>query len=184
MRCLNTGFLHGLTGREGGGGGSPPPVFWANKASRAIFAATVGQYWLIIKINGTNSVHFWEILSILWEICYLKGIFRNHSSPPPVRQQFWKVSPENFLTTRFVKFFDNFLTIRKSSFRPLNFFLPVRPWLSAIVLLEHYPHLRVLHHQHAFFDHFFDHFSIHFFKVVNDLRYSAFHRFQNPFTKR
>ena len=30
-----------------------------NKASRAIFASrTVGQYSLIIKINGTNSVNF------------------------------------------------------------------------------------------------------------------------------
>jgi hypothetical protein len=36
----------------------------------------------------------WEILSVLWEICYLIGIFRNHSSsPPPRRQQFWKVFP-------------------------------------------------------------------------------------------
>jgi hypothetical protein len=41
----------------------------------------------------------WEILSILWEICYcLIGIFRNHS--PPGRQQFWKVSPENFFWQR------------------------------------------------------------------------------------
>ena len=46
------------------------------------------------------------------EKCYLIGIFRNHS-PPPRRQQFWKVSPENF--------FDNAGTIRKSR---ANFFPP------------------------------------------------------------
>ena len=48
-------------GRGGieGGGSPPPPVCWANKASRAIFASqSGGQYWLIIKINGTNSVNF------------------------------------------------------------------------------------------------------------------------------
>ena len=51
-------------GVPGEGGGSPP-VCWTNKASRAIFASqsgnirfTVGQYWFIIKINGTNSVNF------------------------------------------------------------------------------------------------------------------------------
>ena len=46
--------------RTGGEGApAPPPVCWANKASRAIFAShAVGQYWLIIKINGTNSVNF------------------------------------------------------------------------------------------------------------------------------
>jgi hypothetical protein len=68
----------------------------------------------------------WEILSILSEICYLIGIFRNHCPPPPPprQQQFWKVSPENF--------FDNAGTIRnwvgQISFRPPNFFFPVRPW--------------------------------------------------------
>jgi hypothetical protein len=52
---------HGRTGE----GAAASPVCWANKASRAIFASqsgnirfTVGQYWLIIKINGTNSVNF------------------------------------------------------------------------------------------------------------------------------
>jgi hypothetical protein len=63
----------------------------------------------------------WEILSILWEICYLIGILESFSNN--FRQQFWKVSPENF--------FDNAGTIRKSRadfFPPPNFFLPVRPW--------------------------------------------------------
>jgi hypothetical protein len=58
-------------------GGSPPSLLGKQSQSGNI-RFTVGQYWLIIKINGTN----WEILSILWEICYLIGIFHNHSSPP------------------------------------------------------------------------------------------------------
>ena len=42
-------------GEGGGGGQPPPPVCWANKASRASSLHS-GQYWLIIKINGTNFV--------------------------------------------------------------------------------------------------------------------------------
>ena len=44
-------------GVPGGGaeGAAAPPVCWANKASRQV-RFTVGQYWLIIKINGTNFV--------------------------------------------------------------------------------------------------------------------------------
>ena len=81
---------------------------------------TVGQYWLIIKINGTNSVHFVRILSILWEICYLIGIFRNHSSPSTTILE--RFSGKFFLTTRAQS--EKFGQI---SFRPPNFFLPVRP---------------------------------------------------------
>ena len=49
-----------LGGGAGGGGQPPPPlpVCWANKASRAIFASQSGYSWLIIKVNGTNSVNF------------------------------------------------------------------------------------------------------------------------------
>jgi hypothetical protein len=37
---------------------SPPPPSLLGKQSRGNIRSTVGQYWLIIKKNGTNSVHF------------------------------------------------------------------------------------------------------------------------------
>jgi hypothetical protein len=40
----------GVMGVPGGGG--------ANKAKSGNIRFTVGEYWLIIKINGTNSVNF------------------------------------------------------------------------------------------------------------------------------
>jgi hypothetical protein len=58
----------------------------------------------------------WEILSILWEICYLIGIFRNHSSPPPVDNNFGK-----FLLKIFFDNSGDSGTIRKSR---ANFFRP------------------------------------------------------------
>jgi hypothetical protein len=43
----------------GGGGGSPPPPSFLGKQNQwGNIRFTVGQYWLIIKINGTNSVNF------------------------------------------------------------------------------------------------------------------------------
>jgi hypothetical protein len=55
---LNTiGKKHGRTGRGGGRGGSPPSLLGKQSQSGNI-RFTVGQYWLIIKINGTNSVNF------------------------------------------------------------------------------------------------------------------------------
>jgi hypothetical protein len=42
----------------------------------------------------------WEILSNLWEICYLIGIFRNHSSPPPSTTILESFSGKFFLKTR------------------------------------------------------------------------------------
>ena len=44
--------MHGRTGRGGGrrGGGK--------QSQSGNIRFTVGQYWLIIKINGTNSVNF------------------------------------------------------------------------------------------------------------------------------
>ena len=47
--------MHGRTGRGGGGGASPPSLFGKQSQSGNI-RSTVGQYWLIIKKNGTNSV--------------------------------------------------------------------------------------------------------------------------------
>jgi hypothetical protein len=44
-------------GVPGVGGGQPPR--WLGKQSQSgNIRFTVGQYWLIIKINGTNSVNF------------------------------------------------------------------------------------------------------------------------------
>jgi hypothetical protein len=65
----------------------------------------VGQYSLHSRAILAYYKNKWDkfcgkFCQFLWEICYLIGIFRNHSSPSPRRQQFWKVSPEVFLTTR------------------------------------------------------------------------------------
>jgi hypothetical protein len=49
----------GVPGGGGGGGGSPPPPSLLGKQSQSSdIRFTVGQYWLIIKINGRNSVNF------------------------------------------------------------------------------------------------------------------------------
>ena len=42
----------------GGGGSPPPPQFVGQTKPVGQYSLTVGQYWLIIKINGTNSVNF------------------------------------------------------------------------------------------------------------------------------
>ena len=99
-------WVHGRIGRGGGGwGGSPPPPstpppsLLGKQSQSDNIRFTVEQYWLIIKVNGTNSVN-----------------------PPPVDNNFGK-----FLRKIF---FDNSGTIRKVgqiSFRPPNFFFPVRP---------------------------------------------------------
>ena len=47
---------HGRTGLGGEGGGSPPSLLGKQSQSGNI-RFTVGQHWLIIKINGTNSVN-------------------------------------------------------------------------------------------------------------------------------
>ena len=88
------------------------PVCWANKASRAIFRFTVGQYWLTIKINGTNSVNF-----VGNSVNFVGNMLSNRnfskSLPPPRDNNFGK-----FLRKIF---FDNLGTIRKSR---ANFFPP------------------------------------------------------------
>jgi hypothetical protein len=40
----------------GEGGGSPPPSLLGKQSQSGNIRFTVGQYWLIIKVNGTNSV--------------------------------------------------------------------------------------------------------------------------------
>ena len=53
--CKFNKSTHGCTRR----GGSPPPPSLLDKQSQSgNIRFTVGQYWLIIKINGTNSVNF------------------------------------------------------------------------------------------------------------------------------
>jgi hypothetical protein len=47
----------GVPGGGGGGGGSPPSLLGKQSQSGNI-RFTVGQYWLIIKINWSNSVNF------------------------------------------------------------------------------------------------------------------------------
>ena len=67
----------------------------------------------------------WEMLSILWEICYVIVTFRNHSSPPPSTTILERFSGKKFLTT-----WAQSEKVGQISFRPPNFFLPVRPWLQ------------------------------------------------------
>ena len=50
-------WVYRAGGGGGGGGGSPPSLLGKQSQSGNI-RFTVGQYWLIIKINGTNSVNF------------------------------------------------------------------------------------------------------------------------------
>ena len=50
----------GVPGGGGGGrgGAAAPPNLLGEQSQSGNFRFTVGQYWLIIKINGTNSVNF------------------------------------------------------------------------------------------------------------------------------
>ena len=89
--------------------GQTKPVGQYSLHSRAILAYYKNKWDKFCQI-------LWEILSILWEICYLIGIFRNHSSPPPP-------PPVDNNFGKFLRkiFFDNSGTIRKSR---VNFFPP------------------------------------------------------------
>jgi hypothetical protein len=58
--CLTHG-RYALTGTVGGAEGAaapPPPSLLGKQSQSGNIRFTVGQYWLIIKINGTNSVNF------------------------------------------------------------------------------------------------------------------------------
>jgi hypothetical protein len=43
-----------------GGGGASPPSLLGKQSQSGNIRLTVGQYWLSIKKNGTNSVNFVE----------------------------------------------------------------------------------------------------------------------------
>ena len=60
MFSVTIPLAHGRTGRGGGGGrrGRQPPSLLGKQSQSGNIRFTVGQYWLIIKINGTNSVNF------------------------------------------------------------------------------------------------------------------------------
>jgi hypothetical protein len=45
-------------GGGGGGGGRQPPSLLGKQSQSGNIRSTVGQYWLIIKKNGKNSVNF------------------------------------------------------------------------------------------------------------------------------
>jgi hypothetical protein len=49
---------HGRTGRGGGGGGASPPSLLGKQSQSGNIRSTVGQYWLNMGKNGTNSVNF------------------------------------------------------------------------------------------------------------------------------
>ena len=93
--------------RAGGGGGG-------EQSQSGNIRVTVGQYWLIIKINATNSVNFvGNSVNFVGNMLYLIRIFRNYSSPP-------------LPTTILESFFGNFfLTTRAQSEKNrANFFPP------------------------------------------------------------
>jgi hypothetical protein len=50
--------IHGRTGRGGARGAAAPPSLLGKQSQSGNIRFTVGQYWLIIKVNGTNSVNF------------------------------------------------------------------------------------------------------------------------------
>ena len=45
-------------GRRGLGAAAAPPSLLGKQSQSCNIRFTVGQYWLIVKINGTNSVNF------------------------------------------------------------------------------------------------------------------------------
>ena len=78
-------------GVPGGGGRQPPPRLLGKQSQSGNIRFTVGQYRLIIKINGTNSVNF-----VGDSVNFVGNMLP--APPPPRRKPFWKVSPENFFS--------------------------------------------------------------------------------------
>jgi hypothetical protein len=54
MFSVTIPLAHGRTGRRE----RQPPSLLGKQSQSGNIRFTVGQYWLIIKINGTNSVNF------------------------------------------------------------------------------------------------------------------------------
>ena len=112
----------GVPGGGAEGAAAPPPQFVGQ-------TKPVGQYSLHSRAilayyknkwdNHSLSI-LWEILSTLWEICYLIGIFRNHSSlppPPPPSTTILESFSEKFLLTTWAQS----EKVGQISFRPLIF---------------------------------------------------------------
>ena len=126
-QVTRTELLQHEMGVPVGGGRQPPlpPSLLGKQSQSGNIHFTVCEYWLIIKINGTNSVNFVGN-SVNFVGNMLIGIFRNHSfspPPPPVDNNFGK-----FLR-KILTISVNLGTIRKSRANffppgPLNFFFP------------------------------------------------------------
>jgi hypothetical protein len=57
-QCAVKQSQHRTMGVPGGAGGGSSPSLLGKQSQSGNIRFTVGQYWLIIKINGTNSVNF------------------------------------------------------------------------------------------------------------------------------
>jgi hypothetical protein len=59
MHVFSSIYIHELVVRTGQlDYVAPPPSLLSKQSQSGNIRFTVGQYWLIIKINGTNSVNF------------------------------------------------------------------------------------------------------------------------------
>ena len=140
-------------GVPGGGGGASPPSLLGKQSLSGNICSTVGQYWLIIKKNGTNSVNFLgncvnfvgNLVTSGKFVMYRKLLVCpiNFWTPKTVHRPkfFWRrgggeVVKINYLRKKI------FTTCRAKSekvgqicFRPPNFFLPVRPWFCHKALI-------------------------------------------------
>jgi hypothetical protein len=54
-----------------GGGGASPPSLLGKQSQSGNIRSTVGQYWLNLKKNGTNSVNFFEKFNNIGKISTL-----------------------------------------------------------------------------------------------------------------
>jgi hypothetical protein len=106
---------------EGGGGGGNLPSLLGKQNQSGNIRFTVGQYWLIVKINGTNSVNF-----VGNSVNIVGNTLSNRNFAPST----------TILESFSGKFFWQSEKVGQISFRPPNLFLPVRPWLSFQLILS------------------------------------------------
>jgi hypothetical protein len=134
LKSQKSSQSHGCTGR---GGGCVSLLGKQRQSGNIRF--TVGQYWLIIKITGTNYVNFVVNLVMYGKCVWRSEKFcRSGKFFGPVKwhtdRNFFgdgrggEVAEINLFHKQFFRDWSG--TIRKSraiTFRPPNFFLPVRP---------------------------------------------------------